>query len=111
VTSFRGGSVHFKIPKGSTPFTPAQLRTLFSIPISFALTHAQHVELEQLVPQPNKLLARFKQIVEGDNLPGLVGYIDWFFLFGRNAILKEIIRQLRLPTSPPPPPPPARCCF
>lgn len=106
-----GTQVTFKIPKSVIPFSPAQIFKLIGLPIGFQITQAQHVELENLVHQPNQLLARFKQIVESNNLPFLKIFIDWFFTFGRRAILREIIRQLGLPSPPPPPPPPAtRCC-
>lgn len=105
---------------GSIPGTSSQIR--FSLPaiwknvdfppLHFQISPSEHTVLEHLVRQPNKLLNELKRLIKSQNIPGLDQFIDWFFLIGRNPILKEILRQLRLrPPPPPPPPPPAtRCC-
>ncbi|SRR5229473_1066161 len=91
----------FRIKTPRFPWPLVVVQNLASIPISFRISSQEHAVLETLVGHPNQLLLKFKQMIEKQNLPALKIYIDWFFQAARNAILREILRQLRLPPRPP----------
>lgn len=98
-----GSHISFRI-QHQLPFTIPQ-----GLPIKAQLSDQQHDELKSLIHQPNKLFNRFKEIVLADNPAGFRSYIEWFFDIAKVAVIKEIIRQLRLPQPPPPPPPLTDC--
>jgi hypothetical protein len=104
-------SINGSIPGTSSQFrfhVPDIWKNVDFPPLHFQISPAEHLVLERLVRQPNKLLNELKRQIKSQNIPGLDNFIDWFFSIARVAILKEILRQLKQP--PPPPPPDARCC-
>lgn len=108
-------SINGSIPGTSSQFhfsVPAIWRNVDFPPLRFQMSDAQHTELEKLIRQPGQLLKALSHLIKSQNLPGLAQFIDWFFMVARVAILKEVIRQLKLPAPPPPPPPPPEneCC-
>jgi hypothetical protein len=94
-----GTAVEFRFKRPALP--------LPSFPLALHLTAAQHDRLFSLRAHPHQLVDLFKAIVEEQN-PLFKSLIDYFFTLARPGIVKEILRQLRLP--PPPPPPRPRAC-
>jgi len=71
----------------------------FALPVAqmvLTITQEDHQQLELLVHQPNRLLKYLKQLVLVQlPLPGFRPLVDWIFTNARQAILREVIFQLR----------------